>query len=152
MEFNLWKIFTLESNQQKLPHRIEQSIFPTLKGISIKTKCGEAGYRIKGPINHKIKLLFKAVYLVVVKKNIWPLSRSHIVRRPEGCINLSCIQIINLSNVIYGLIKNSIITFFNTLSIDIFRVVYFNLEKGTLDHSVVRFSTYDPFSYQVKNC
>lgn len=40
---NKTKIFTLERNQQKLPHHKEQSIFGALKETSIKTEYVEAG-------------------------------------------------------------------------------------------------------------
>lgn len=56
------KIFTLERNQQKLPHHKEQSIFGTLKETSIKT-VRRSRDRIKGSINHKIRAPFRAVYL-----------------------------------------------------------------------------------------
>lgn len=59
---NKSKIFTLERNQQKLPHHKEQSIFGALKETSIKT-VRRSRDRIKGSINHKIKAPFKAVYL-----------------------------------------------------------------------------------------
>lgn len=67
--------------------------------------------RIKGSINHKIKPPLKAVYSAERKKLTYLLWALLVAGPAQGCIsNLSTIRVISGRNVIYCLIKISIIT------------------------------------------
>lgn len=110
---NKTKIFTLERNQQKLPHHKEQSIFGALKETSIKT-VRRSRDRIKGSINHKIKAPFSGVF---GEKIVWPFGPWALLTVCRQQVNslrvhLQFVQHWNnrRTGVIYGIIKISIIT------------------------------------------
>lgn len=73
-EFNLWKIFTLESNQQKLPPPNRTINLPNSERNLNQNKMRGSWDRIKVTINHKIRLYSKRfIWSLVDRKYIWPL-------------------------------------------------------------------------------